>query len=159
MTSAVPQGSILGPLHFLIYVNYIDVGLGSSFRLFADDCVIFSTISRTNDCEDLPSDLNRLCYWMQLWQLGLNQSKCKVMRITNKRKKFHYTYSLNSARLEWVDTFKYPGVRINSRLTWKDHVLDVRMKATRLLNLLRRNMQGCSKQAKARVLLHLFVLT
>ena len=152
VTSGVPQGSILGTLLFLIYVNDISVGLGSSIRLFADDCAIFRTISCIKDCEDLQSDLYRLCYWTQLWQLGLNQSKCKVMRITNKRKTFHYTYSLNSAPLEWVDTFKYLGMRINSRQTWTDHVLDVRMKATCLLNLLRRNMEGCSKQAKARAL-------
>ena len=70
-------------------------------------------------------------------------------RITNKRKQFHYTYSLNSTPLEWVDTFQYLEVRINTKLTWADHVSEVRMKATRVLNLLR-TMQGCSKQAKAR---------
>ena len=142
MTSGVPQGSILGHLLFLIYLNDTDVGLGSSICLFADDCAIFRTISRIKDCEDLKSDLNWLCYWTQLWQLGLNQSKCKVMRITNKRKKFHYTYSLNSAPLQWVDTFKYLWVRINSRLTWTDHVLDVGMKATHLLNLLKKKHAG-----------------
>ena len=79
---------------------------------------------------------------------------CKVMRITNKRKQFHYTYSLNSAPLEWVDTFRYlSGVRINmhqTHLQWTDHVSEVRMKVTGVLNLRGRTMQGCSKQAKAR---------
>ena len=150
MTSGVPQGSILGPLLFLIYVNDIDVSLSSSVRLFADDCAVSRAITCMKDCDDLQSDLNRLYYWTQLWQLTLNQSKCKVMRITNKRKKIYYIYSLNSAPLEWVDTFRYLGVRINSNLTWSDHVSEAKMKATRLLNLLRRSMQGCSKQAKAR---------
>ena len=86
----------------------------------------------------------------QLWQLTLNQSKCKAMRITNKLKKIGYTYSLNGAPLEWVDTFRYLGVRINSKLTWTDHVSEAKTKATRVLNLLRRSMQGCSTQAKAR---------
>ena len=102
------------------------------------------------DCDDLQADLDRLYNWTQLWQLNLNQSKCKVMRITNKRNVFHYTYRLNTAPLEWVDTFRYLGVKINTKLTWTDHVLEVRMKVTRVLNLLRRAMQGCSKQAKAR---------
>lgn len=72
------------------------------------------------------------------------------MRIMNKRKKIHYTYTLNSAPLEWVDTFRYLGVRLNSKLNWMEHVSETTMKATRLLHLLRRAMQGCSEQAKAR---------
>ena len=90
------------------------------------------------DCDDLHADLNWVYYWTQLWQLNLNQSKCKVMRIMNKRNKFHYTYSLNNSPLEWVDTFRYLGVRINTKLTWTDHVSEVRMKAKRVLNLFRR---------------------
>ena len=144
MTSGVSQGSILGPLLFLVCVNDIDVGLISSIRLFADDCTIFRVISCIKDCEDLQSDLNRLYYWIQLWQLTLNQSKCKVMRITKKRKRFTTTtISTVYTPLEWIDTFKYLEVSIDSTLTWTDHVLDVRMNATRLLNFLRRNMQGC----------------
>ena len=150
MISGVPQGSILGPLLFLIYINNLNAGLSSSVRLFTDDYAIFRVITNTKDCDDLQADLNRLYYWTQLWQLSLNQSKCKLMRITNKRKQFHYTYSLNSTPLEWVDTFRYLGVRINTKLTWTDHVSEVRKKTTRVLNLLRRAMQGCSKQAKAR---------
>ena len=52
--------------------------------------------------------------------------------------------------LELVDTFRYLGVRINSKLTWTDHVSETKTKATCVLNLLRRSMQGCSNQAKAR---------
>ncbi len=75
---------------------------------------------------------------------------CKAMRITNKRNKIYYTYSLNNASLEWVDTFRYLGVKVNSKLTWTDQVSEAKIRATLLLNLLRRVMQGCSKQAKGR---------
>ena len=103
MISGVPQGSILGPLLFLIYINDLNAGLSSTVHLFVDDCAIFRVITNTKDCDDLQADLNRLYYWTQLWQLNLNQSKCKVMRITNKRKQFHYTYNLNSAGLTLSD--------------------------------------------------------
>ena len=82
MISGVPQGSILGALLFLMYINHLNAGLSSSVRLFMDDCTIFMVITNTKDCDDLQADLNRLYYWTQLWQLSFNQSKCKVMRIT-----------------------------------------------------------------------------
>ena len=62
------------------------------------------------------------------------------MQSHNKRKRFYYTYSLNSTPLEWVDTFRYLGVRIITKLTWTDHVSEVRMKATHVLNLLCRDV-------------------
>ena len=104
---AKPGPCILGPLLFLVYINDLNAGLSSSVRLFADDCAICRVINNKKDCDDLQADLDRLYNWTQLWQLNLNQSKCKVMRITNKRKKFHYTYHLNTAPLKWVDTFRY----------------------------------------------------
>jgi len=118
------------------------VELNSSVHLFADDCTIFREITCKKDCDGLQADLKRLYYWTQQWQLTLNQSKCKAMRITNKLKKIDYTYSLNGVPLEWVNTFRYLGVRINGKLTWTDHVSEVKTKATRMLNLLRRSMQG-----------------
>ena len=150
VTSGVPQGSVLGPLFFLVFVNDIDGGLTSSVRLFADDCAIFRVVSSKQDCDGLQADLDQLYRWTQLWQLSLNLSKCKAMRITNKRATIEYTYKLNNVLLEWVDTFKYLGVKFNTKLTWTDQVTEVKLKATRMLNLLRRSMYGCSEQAKAR---------
>ena len=63
VTSGVPQGSILGPLFFLMYVNDINVELNSSVRLFADDCTIFREVTCMKNCDGLQADLNRLYYW------------------------------------------------------------------------------------------------
>ena len=68
-----------------MYVNDINVEVNSSVRLFADDCAIFREVTCMKDCDDLQADLNRLFYGTQLWQLSLNQSKCKAMTITNQR--------------------------------------------------------------------------
>ena len=146
--SGVPQGSILGPLFFLIYINDIGEGLSSQTRLFADDCTVFREICSTQDCSTLQADLGTLFAWTQKWQLTLNTSKCKVMCITNRKIPHTYTYHVNNSPLEWVDAFKYLGVKINKKLNWGDHIAEATSKATRVLNLLRRTMYGCHKDAK-----------
>ncbi len=110
--SGVPQGSILGPLSFLIYINNIGDNLDSQSRLFADDCVIYREISESADCAAVQEDLARLYVWIQKWQLALNLSQCKAICISNKWKPPMHAYRLNDVAVEWVDTFKYLGVRI-----------------------------------------------
>ena len=148
--SGVPQGSILGPLLFLLYVNDISNDLTSITRLFADDCAIFREIGSNADCISLQNDLSKLHRWTQKWQLPLNTSKCKVMCISNKRCPLHYSYSVNNIALEWVDTFSYLGIKIDRKLKWGDHIAGITLKASKLLGLLRRSLKGCSNRAKKR---------
>ena len=150
VTSGVPQGSILGPLLFLIYVNDIGHGLKSQARLFADDCTIFREVSSKSDIDALQCDLVKIYQWTQKWQLHLNLSKCKAICISNKRSPPSAQYLINNVPLQWVDTFKYLGITINQKLKWDDHSTNAVLKASRMLNLLRRNMRGCSKSAKSK---------
>jgi len=122
VSSGVPQGSILGPLLFLLYVNDIGVCIESQTRLFADDCTIFRDVAGREDCEALQSDLHHLYQWAHKWQLHLNLSKCKALCISNKRMPPTYTYHLNGVSLEWVDSFTYLGVKITHKLCWSEHV-------------------------------------
>ena len=73
-----------------------------------------------------------------------------MIRITNKKKLVSHTYYLNNSPLEWVDTYKYLGVKIQSKLNWSEHIQDASNKASRVLNLLRRSMYGCHHTAKKR---------
>jgi len=75
VTSGVPQGSILGPLLFLVYINDIDTQLNSHVKLFADDCAIYNQVSCKADTSSLQSDLNSLYTWCVKWQLNLNLHK------------------------------------------------------------------------------------
>ena len=150
MTLGVPHGSILGPLLFIIYVNDIPSNLSSPTRLFADDCTIYRQITSSLDCDALQEDLNRLYRWCQKWQLPLYTKKCKVMCISLKKKSPSYTYRINTTTLEWVETFKYLGVTINSKLKWGDHITEVTARASRILNLLRRTMRDCHRDAKTK---------
>ena len=94
-------------------------------------------------------------FWSQRWQLPFNVNKCKVMNISNKKTNTPTTYFLNAIRLEWVDTFKYLGVVIDCKLKWGDQINHSTFKATKILNLIRRNLAGCSKTAKNRAYLAL----
>ena len=82
------------------------------------------------------------------WQLNLNISKYKALLISNKRQNHIYHYSINSTELDWVDSFKYLGVTIDKHLKWSSQCHEATAKASRILNLLRRTLHGCSKRAK-----------
>jgi len=81
VTSDVPQGSVLGPLLFLVFVNDIPKWISSSVWMFADDTKVWTWISAPEDGECLQEDLNRLTSWSDKWNLDFHPEKCKVMHI------------------------------------------------------------------------------
>ena len=81
--SGVPQGSVLGPLLFILYVNDIPDLILSNMRMFADDTKIYSVIRNFDDCLRLQKDLDQLSQWSRIWLLQFNVAKCKIMRIGN----------------------------------------------------------------------------
>ena len=74
--SGVPQGSVLGPVLFLIFINDLPDNIRSSVRLFADDCVLYRNIKSPIDCQILQDDLNSLSQWETDWQMKFNVAKC-----------------------------------------------------------------------------------
>lgn len=72
VTSGVPQGSVLDPLHFLIYINHLPLHLTSTVCLFADDCIIYRKIATHEDSTTLQNDINNVTEWCNLWQMSLN---------------------------------------------------------------------------------------
>ena len=83
-SSGVPQGSVLGPILFLAYINDLPWYVKSKVRLFADDTVIYLAIKSTNDCIQLQQDLLSLETWVSDWKMEFNTSKCNVLHITRK---------------------------------------------------------------------------
>ena len=74
--SGVPQGSVLGPVLFLIFINDLPDNIRLSVRLFADDCVLYRNIKSPIDCQILQDDLNSLAQWETDWQMKFNVAKC-----------------------------------------------------------------------------------
>ena len=114
MDSGVPQGSVLGPVLFLIYVNDMDDGLANLLWKFADDTKTAGNISEEGDHRILQSDLDKLCSWSDIWLMMYNVAKCKVMHFGKKNPRYKYT--MNRQVLTSVDTEKDLGVIIAGNL-------------------------------------------
>ena len=95
--SGVPQGSVLGPTLFLIYINDILDGLNSRGKLFADDLKLYRKVMSSDDRQGLQDDLSKLEEWSRKWKLKFNKEKCKVMHIG--RKNAGHNYTLNGTTL------------------------------------------------------------
>ena len=117
VTSGVPQGSVLGPILFLIYINDLPDELSSQVRLFADDTAVYLTIGDTEDGKVLQNDLDRLSVWEDRWDMEFNPSKCQVVRVTTSRRLIDVTYTLHGQVLEVVASAKYLGVDISNGLS------------------------------------------
>ena len=82
VSSGVPQGSVLGPILFLAYMNDLPDQVKSHVRLFADDTAMYLAITSLPDSEILQQDLTNLEHWEKLWDIKFNHSKCQVIHVT-----------------------------------------------------------------------------
>ena len=100
--SGVPQGTVLGPLFFLLYINDIQRNLspGTHIRLFADDSLLYRTISSDTDTKILQADLNTLQQWESNNKMEFHPEKCTLLRITNKREANIKTYTIHDVALD-----------------------------------------------------------
>ena len=140
--SGVPQGSILGPLLFLIYVNDMPNCVFSTAKMFADDTKLYHQIRIHEDCSILQDDLNSLAAWTDKWLLRFNATKCVVIKI---KMSFLYMYTLNGHVLEQVSTQKDLGVTISDSLKPSEHIATIIKKANQRTGLIRRCFSNLTK--------------
>ena len=129
--SGVPQGSVLGPCLFLNYINDLPDSLASHARLFADDTIIYLTITSDSDTVILQSDLDKLALWEAKWGMSFHPEKCEILRITRKRTTIVRDYILHGKKLPSADMTKYLGVTITSDLRWNKHIDTITSKANK----------------------------
>ena len=149
VTSGVPQGTVLGPLLFLLYIN--DLPLSTPFsttRLFADDSLIYRPIKSLPDCRLLQQDLNALEQWEQTWQMSFRPDKCKLIRFTRSQNPIIFNYHLHNQQLSAVNSHKYLGIHLSSNLKFNTHIDHIRSQANRTLGFIRRNLHNCTPNIK-----------
>ena len=143
VTSGVPQGSVLGPLLFLIFINDMPSCIDHcNLRLFADDSLIYHEISCQGSIVELQSDLDRLAEWVRTWQMSFNVSKCEHMRVTRKSDTARApVYNFDNSSLLQVEDIKYLGIQIDCHLSFDKHIQEICRKATNSLHMLMRNLK------------------
>ena len=134
VTSGVPQGSVLGPILFLIYINDLPDKTRSKVRLFADDTAIYLAVSSLEDAQILQQDLDHLHLWELDWDMEFNPSKCVVIHITRSRTSVPVPESVAGP--------KYLGVEISGNLSFNSHIQNRSTSASRSLGFLKRNVRS-----------------
>ena len=143
VTSGVPQGSVLGPLLFIIYINDLDLGLVSKISKFADDTKMGINADSEATVKQLQEDLKRIGEWSEKWQMPFNLDKCKVMHIGHKNK--NEKYELLGKEINSVQQEKDLGVIITSDLKSSKQCTEVVKKAQKLLGYIKRQFRTRKK--------------
>ena len=139
VTSGVPQGSILGPLFFLVYINDIVEGLQNDIKLFADDTSIFSVVKNKDEAAaSLNQDLERVSLWAWQWKMQFNCDKTEEVIFSVKRSKIeHLTLNLGINDVTRNDEHKHLGLILDSKLNFNSHIRQAILKARQGIGMIK----------------------
>ena len=138
VTCGVPQGSILGPKLFILYINDIcNASTSLKFILFADDTnVFYSGVDIHIICECISRELDKLHVWLSVNKLSLNVDKTNFILFGNCKNIDNVCISMTNRIITRVRAIKFLGVIIDEKLTWKDHISLVRSKLSKTVGIL-----------------------
>ena len=137
VVSGVPQGSVLGPLLFVVYVNDLPEVVQSSVQLFADDTKIYGSVGQATDVLRLQSDLDALVKWSSKWQLPFNTGKCKSLHIGSANSR--HVYTMDNTALAQTSVEKDLGVQIDDSLKFREQAAAAVAKGFQILSVIRRS--------------------
>ena len=142
VSSGVLQGSVLGPILFIYFINDMPSVTKEDMNLFADDAKAFNEIQLKKDHEDLQTCIDALVKWSIKWGMGFNGCKCKIMHMGKHNPKYPYTISdgTNTHTLEETTCEKDLGVYVDNALSFDDHINLTTKKARRCAGMLLRSI-------------------
>ena len=148
VTSGVPQGSVLGPVLFLLNIIHITNQMQSNIRLFADDSVVYRGIRSTTDHHILQTDIQKLTDWSNKWQMNFNTSKCHLLTITHKPNPSEFTYTISNQPMSRVNSHPYLSLTIDAKLSWTKHIQSTASESAKKLGLLKRTLYPTKPKVK-----------
>ncbi len=137
VTSGVPQGSILGPTLFIIYITDGDVGINNLISKFANDTKIGNSVLTDEERQSLKEDLHKISAWSDRWETPLYINKCQIFQVGIRNKTFDY--EIRGVKLNSIQSVNDLGVKITLNLKFSQQCIDVANKASRMLGFIRRN--------------------
>jgi hypothetical protein len=150
--SGVPQGSILGPLLFLYFINdmpKLSNNEESQLFLYADDSKLCNSVINIEDCHKLQDSLHNLLIWGNTWGMNFNESKCVVMSFSKCANPILYDYYMNNVLVKRVYQFVDLGLLVNNCLKWEDHINNIVSRANKRLGLIKRCLGNeCNLEVK-----------
>ena len=135
VTSGIPQGSVLGPVLFTLYVNDLPEIVTSSVQLFADDMKIYRGIRSTVDHDQLQADLETLATWSKKWLLPFNVTKCSTLHLGSNNPK--EVYNINGVSLQQTQVERDLRALIDDQLKFREQAAAAASRANRILGLIK----------------------
>ena len=137
--SGVPQGSVLGPLLFVLFVNDLPEAVSCPVQLFADDTKIYRVVKEASGPQQLQEDLDALVEWSDTWLLPFNEQKCKTMHFG--RANPQHTYYMKNTQLEVSEVERDLGVEVDTDLKFRKQSAAAVAKASQILGVIRRSFE------------------
>ena len=137
VASGVPQGSVLAPIMFLIYINDMPEKVTSYMSLFADDAKLLRKITNGDDCNKLQEDLDEIHDWSRKWEMEFNKKKCHALRVGKSKNRPVKVYRMGEANIDTVKEEKDLGIIIQDTLTPEKHINKLFGETYRLLQNIR----------------------
>ena len=143
VTSGLPQGSVLGPILFVLFINDLPDDILSSIVMFADDTKLWSKVNNTEDRAALQFDIDKLATWSNDWQLSFNADKCKSLHLGHNNHEYQYSMPSTVTRkpIEKTNLEKDLGVNIDAQLKFSKHIKIQVNKANKILGMIRRSYE------------------
>ena len=137
--SGVPQGSVLGPTLFIIYINDLPENLFNVTKIYADDTKIIADVSNPKSISDLQSDLNEVVKWSERWLIKLNVNKCKIMHLgkLNPKQKYYIKVKDDQKVLSTTGIERDLGVTWTNNLSWSEQCNKAAAKANCVMGMLK----------------------
>lgn len=157
--SSVPQGSVLSPLLFALFINDLPSNIKSKILLFADDVKLFFRIETIADARQLQCDIDTIVSWCHSNGLSLNASKCFLISFTRRRETTfqYFNYNIDGTTILRVNCIKDLGVLFDPKLSFKNHCEHVTKKAYRMLGFISRSLNKFREIRTYQTLYNLYI--